>query len=305
MYLHEDASQFRAAVLSCADALDIAPAFVAKDYYIVLLLSKIAKANPGVVFKGGTSLSKCHHAIDRFSEDVDLGLGAEHPTEGMRRGMKRCVVAAADELGLKIENLDQTRSKREYNKFIVALPDLGGTALEPLIVETAVMTPAAPSKEMPIEMFLHEWAQKEGLAGELARYEGTLPFELLVNSVERTLCDKVFALCDYHLDEEPIPTRQSRHIYDLRKLQGLVSFDDELAALFATVRRQRLGKNRCPSAKPGVDLAAVLRELADKDVYRDDYVSVTMDLLYDELPYEESVKALRDVANFVEDIAWN
>lgn len=45
MYLHEDASQFRATVLSCADAFGISPAFVAKDYYIVLLLSEIAKAN--------------------------------------------------------------------------------------------------------------------------------------------------------------------------------------------------------------------------------------------------------------------
>lgn len=304
MYLHEDASQFRATVLSCADAFGISPAFVAKDYYIVLLLSEIAKANPDVVFKGGTSLSKCHHAIDRFSEDVDLGLGAERPTEGMRRGMKRCVVAAADAVGLRIENLDQTHSKREYNKFIIALPDLGETALEPLIVETAVMTPAAPSEKMPIEMFLHEWAQAEGLAGELARYGGTAPFALLVNSIERTFCDKVFALCDYHLAEEPIPTRQSRHVYDLRKLQGLVSFDDGLAALFAMVRRQRLGKNRCPSAEPGVDLAAVLRELADDDVYKGDYVNVTMDLLYDEMPYDEAVQALRDVADFVDGVDW-
>lgn len=305
MYLHEDTRQFRATVLSCADAFGIAPDFVAKDYYIVLLLSEITRVNPDVVFKGGTSLSKCHHAIDRFSEDVDLGLSAERPTEGMRKGMKLCVVAAAEAVGLKIENLDQTRSKREYNKFIIALPDLGDTPLEPLIVETAVMTPAAPSKPMPIEMFLHEWAQAEGLASELARFEDTTPFELLVNSVGRTFCDKAFALCDYHLAEEPIPARQSRHIYDLRKLQGLISFDDELARLFATVRRQRRGKNRCPSAEPGVDFAAVLRELADNDVYKGDYVGITMDLLYDKIPYEEAVKALRDVADFVADIDWD
>lgn len=72
MYLHDDASQFRATVLSCADALGIALAFVAKDYYIVLLLSEIAKANPDVVFKGGTSLSKCHHAIDRDLSDSPM-----------------------------------------------------------------------------------------------------------------------------------------------------------------------------------------------------------------------------------------
>ena len=70
------------------------------------------------------------------------------------------------------------------------------------------------------------------------------------------------------------------------------------------MRRQRLGKNRCPSAEPGVDLAAVLRELADKDIYKGDYVNVTMDLLYDETPYEEAVQALHDVADFVDGIDW-
>ncbi|MFT8391080.1 MAG: nucleotidyl transferase AbiEii/AbiGii toxin family protein [Sporolactobacillus sp.] len=27
---------------------------------------------PRIVFKGGTSLSKCYHLIHRFSEDIDL-----------------------------------------------------------------------------------------------------------------------------------------------------------------------------------------------------------------------------------------
>ena len=71
------------------------------------------------------------------------------------------------------------------------------------------------------------------------------------------------------------------------------------------VRRQRLGKNRCPSAEPSADLAAVLRELADRDVYKGDYINVTMDLLYDELPYEEAVQAFLDVADFVDVIDWD
>lgn len=305
MYLHEDEAQFRAVVLSCADALGMAPAYVAKDYYIVLMLSEITAANPAVVFKGGTSLSKCHRAIDRFSEDVDLGLAAAHATEGMRKGMKRRVTEAAEAARLEIVNLDQTRSKREYNKFIVALPDLGDMPLEPLIVETATITPAAPSKPMPIEMFLGEWARAEGLDGELSRYEGTEPFELLVNSMERTLCDKVYAVCDYYLADGPIPTRQSRHIYDLRKLQGRVAFDDCLAGLFKVVRGQRLGKSRCPSADPGIDLAAVLREIAENGAYERDYVDVTAKLLYDEMPYGEAVKALSEIAEFADGIDWD
>lgn len=37
-----------------------------------MILKQLAKAKPKCVFKGGTSLSKCHHVIDRFSEDIDI-----------------------------------------------------------------------------------------------------------------------------------------------------------------------------------------------------------------------------------------
>jgi hypothetical protein len=94
-------------------------------------------------------------------------------------------------------------------------------------------------------------------------------------------------------------------VSDLRKLQGLVSFNEELAALFAAVRKQRLGKPRCLSADPSVDLAAVLRDLAKNDVYKRDYIDVTTDLLYDDMPYEEAVKAIYELPGFVSGIDWS
>jgi hypothetical protein len=54
------------------------PEFIAeKDFWVCWLLGRIF-ATPQLgaecVFKGGTSLSKVFQAIDRFSEDIDLGL---------------------------------------------------------------------------------------------------------------------------------------------------------------------------------------------------------------------------------------
>ena len=145
-------------------------------------------------------------------------------------------------------------------------------------------------------MLLREWAESEGLAEGLDAYEGTAPFEILVNSVERTFADKVFAICDYYFDEAPIPARQSRHIYDLHELLGRVELDGGLAGLFRTVRAQRLGKHRCPSAEPGVSVAAVLEDIAANGAYEDDYVSVTESLLFERVPYGEAVTALGDIA---------
>jgi hypothetical protein len=88
-------------------------------------------------------------------------------------------------------------------------------------------------------------------------------------------------------------------------MQDHVAFNESLAHLFVTVRRQRLGKSRCSSADFGSDLAAILQELRDKDVYRRDYRETTMDLLYDEMPYENAVEALSDISTFVSTINWN
>ena len=51
---------------------------------------------PRCVFKGGTSLSKCHHAIDRFSEDIDITF-AEYVTLGQRHKLKHETIAGISE----------------------------------------------------------------------------------------------------------------------------------------------------------------------------------------------------------------
>ena len=165
-------------------------------------------------------------------------------------------------------------------------------------METALITPASPAVVKVVQSFVGDYCDSAGLHGVAEEY-GLGPFKVNASSMERTFCDKVFAVCDYYLANEPIPPRQSRHIYDLRKLQGLIAFDDNLAGLFRTVRAQRLGKPRCPSADPEVDLPFVLRALAKHDAYKRDYLDTTMDLLYEEKPYEEASKALYDIADFI------
>ena len=56
---------------------------VRKDYFITLILQNLSNSIflDNVVFKGGTSLSKCYpNSINRFSEDIDL---TYIPDEGM------------------------------------------------------------------------------------------------------------------------------------------------------------------------------------------------------------------------------
>lgn len=297
MYLHENQGDWSELVARAANRFNLEESFVIKDYFIYLALKSIARTDPEIVFKGGTCLSKCHHVIARFSEDIDLGLEVEHATEGQRKRMKATVTHAIDDMGLAIANLDETRSRREFNRYLIPLPSAGSEfGSDTLIIETAVMTPASPAVAKAVDSYLHRYCVEEGFNDVAAEYE-LEPFEIMASSIERTFVDKVFALCDYYL-AGPIPPRQSRHIYDLYKLSPIVSFDEELASLFSTVRRQRKSAHGCLSAQDGVDIPSVLNAIIEKAVYRDDYEGVTAPLLFESVSYDEAAGSLLAIAEF-------
>ena len=88
--LHDNKEMFEQAVLKTAEFLNIEPAIIEKDYYVTLFLRELSEKRDDIVFKGGTSLSKCYGIIKRFSEDIDLNVKGENkPTEGERRALKR------------------------------------------------------------------------------------------------------------------------------------------------------------------------------------------------------------------------
>ncbi len=54
---------------------------IEKDFWVCWILDQIFSnptLSPHVIFKGGTSLSKCYNIIDRFSEDIDLTLSKQY-----------------------------------------------------------------------------------------------------------------------------------------------------------------------------------------------------------------------------------
>ena len=57
--LLNDKETFNDILIATSNALGIEMAIVEKDYYVSLLLKEINKNYPDIIFKGGTSLSKC------------------------------------------------------------------------------------------------------------------------------------------------------------------------------------------------------------------------------------------------------
>ena len=74
MNLHLDKNNFEGAVVAAADYFGIPEIFIEKDYWVTYALHQLfhSEIKDLIVFKGGTSLSKCYNVIQRFSEDIDI-----------------------------------------------------------------------------------------------------------------------------------------------------------------------------------------------------------------------------------------
>ena len=70
-YLHNH-RQFSDLIRIVAADKDIVPALVEKDYWIMHCLYGLQRLGMSFELKGGPSLSKGFHIIDRFSEDIDI-----------------------------------------------------------------------------------------------------------------------------------------------------------------------------------------------------------------------------------------
>jgi predicted nucleotidyltransferase component of viral defense system len=71
MLLHE-LEDFSELIEVTAGNLNIDPGLVEKDYWIMHGLWGLQQLGIGFELKGGTSLSKGHQLIHRFSEDIDI-----------------------------------------------------------------------------------------------------------------------------------------------------------------------------------------------------------------------------------------
>lgn len=297
--LHNNRELFEQAVLKTAEYLKIDAGIVEKDYYVTLILKEISLTVPDLVFKGGTSLSKCHKVINRFSEDIDLTVEYEtKPSEGKRRSLKKNIVDTIEKSGLVLANPDEIKSRREFNKYIVDYPSIFTQAglKNHLQIETMIKIRAYPNQEMNAASLIYDYFVKEGFS-ELIDEHALAPFTIKVQSAERTFVDKIFALADYYLADNV--TEHSRHIYDLYKLLDKVQLDEQLRILFENVRIEREPHQVCLSARESIKMSSLLKEIVDTDAYKEDFNNITSLLIFEKTEYEEAITSLKKIIEFL------
>lgn len=294
MILHKDKENFDIAIRAASRHFNVSPAIIEKDYYVTLVLCELAKQVTDLVFKGGTSLSKCHKIIDRFSEDIDITLDSEHQSQGKRRNLKYTIVEICNKLGLNLLNESEIRSRRDYNCYKIDYAARHGlSGLNPqLLVETVFIVKAYPDEIKKASSMIYDYLKATQNYEAIAQYE-LEPFDIRVQTLDRTLVDKVFAVCDYMVDNRT--ERQSRHIYDLSRLIAFVTLDDNLRSLIKEVREDRRSGMKCYSAQDGVSVPKLLRQMIDTEFFKKDYEDSTEKLLSKSVTYEDAIKALETI----------
>ena len=296
MELHKNPEMFSDAVVAASEYFNVAPALIEKDYYVTLILKRLNQEIPGLLFKGGTSLSKCYKLIYRFSEDIDLTLDVSHFTQSQKRNANKTVIRLCKELGFEIENKDEVEnhSHGNYNCYNIEYPiHFSSSDIKPYLkVEMVFIQKAYPDEYQIANSFIETWLTETGNLDAVEEF-GLEPFEIKVQSLERTFIDKVFALCDYAIQGETI--RQSRHIYDIAKLLTRVKLDSSLHSLIESVRTDRKANKTCVSAQDGVNVPDILQNIIDKKIFRKDYEDTTLKLLTKPYSYDEAITCLHEI----------
>ena len=296
MYLHNEKKIFNQLLIATGKYVGLSYPFIEKDYYVTFLLKRIVEALPNIVFKGGTSLTKCHHCIERFSEDIDISFsnGKKTSTEKQRKETNRAVRECCknNDFGrcfLKGDFLSNRTFNSATIEYDSVLPN--NTLETKVIVELSQLCAIYPTQQATASCYIADYLTSIGDQEAIDRFN-LAPFPVMTQKLERTFLDKIFALCDYYLRNKV--TRNSRHIYDLYCIYPKIRIN-EIRDLANEIRFLRSKLESAPSAKPEHNINDLLKAIVDEGYYKEDYKNLTQNLLFKEVSYEKAISVIHQI----------
>ena len=284
-WYREYQAEWKEIIETVARELGRSEQMVEKDTIQSIFLFELAKSELPFVFKGGTSLSKVYNLIDRFSEDIDLSMN-RRPTQSERVKSKELIIEIAENLGLVLSNPEEIKSRYDYNKYVFKYDSLFSVIPLEIIIETSYYQSVYPVDKHVVGSFVGRFCLDRNIILPV-------PFEaaevmMNVQSIERTFVDKVFAVCDYKIQN--MQDRDSRHLYDICKLLQEVELNEELNKLIDMVRDDRMQSKNNPSAQLEYIIPDMLKEIIRSRFYEPDYKNVTQKLLYEDISYDYAIE---------------
>lgn len=220
MKLHLDDKIFKELIKLTAIELKINRPFVEKDYWITLVLSRLAKSKyvDESVFKGGTSLSKGYNLIERFSEDVDIAIINDKGKTGNEiktiiRNIEKEITPDLTELQMEGVTSKGSRFRKSLFEYVTTEK---GNSNNKIIVEINSFTNPFPFQRLTIQSFVFDFLMQTNNEKYIEQYN-LQSFEVNVLSKEQTLLEKMVSLIRFSFKENTVESisEKIRHFYDL------------------------------------------------------------------------------------------
>ncbi len=224
LILHQAANDFNSLIKEAADYFSIREVFIDKDYWLTLVLKRLAECEyaNSVVFKGGTSLSKGYKLIKRFSEDVDIAvMNASYLSGNQLKTFIRNVEKAISVDLAEIDTPGVTSKGSHFRKTVFTYPVSDVTkqnqsVSNKLIIETNSFANPYPYGNLEIKSMICEFLEFSGKPEIIMKY-GLEPFNLNILDKRRTLIEKIVSLIRFSFSENPTISlsEKIRHFYDI------------------------------------------------------------------------------------------
>lgn len=311
---------------------------IEKDWWVTAVLRamfSLPYANH-LSFKGGTSLSKCWHLIDRFSEDIDIAIDREYLgfsgtlsktqiSDKLRRAacsfvretMQHDLAAQLYQNGISKEkfkvNVDITPVSTtdpeiiniNYDSvFSVSIDGMDGNQyiLPKVKVEVSGRSMSEPVSEIAIDSMIDQVYSKAPFAEQKFMVRAVLP--------ERTFLEKIFLLHEEFAKPKDLIRieRMSRHMYDIGQM--LKTPIAERAVNDALLYRQVVEHRRTFIGLRGFDYdtlyPATLNIVPPPSVFeqwKSDYENMRLHMIYGEsASFEVLVKELEKLNSIINQI---
>lgn len=214
------------------------PSIVEKDFWVCFMLDHLfhdCKYRDSFVFKGGTSLSKAYHVIERFSEDIDLILDwrkiindDSNPWENRSKNKQDLYNKKINKLAASfyLEELVPILNKELIAKLgegqwvsVDSFDDMVINFNYPKEFNLDYIVPVIRLEIGPLAAWMpsHKVKIKPFVAEEYPNIFTQSDTEILTIDVERTFWEKITILhkiANYPVNKL-IPRRYARHLYDV------------------------------------------------------------------------------------------
>lgn len=200
---------------------------------------------------------------------------------------------------MKLLNEDQIKSGRSFNQYKIGYKNLyknDNTMLPFIILETMLFYNPYPYTTLKTSNYITNFLFSENETEIINRFNLN-PFNMCVQTIERTFVNKLFAICDYYLKDDY--NRKSRHIYDVHMMweSKLLDLNIVKKIIPNVIKDRQRHENINLSCNKGAKPVEILNEIVSKKVFVDDYNAITVKLLYKKVDYSVAIKTIQAIIN--------